>query len=298
MIEVGRVTFPLAFAQQFRTTDITMHRIETDMTVAHDESAIDDQRGSYDVPPVTRAFRLLRYISAGNRCRNVSKAASALDINRTTLLRLLHTLEREGMIERDIQSGGYALSYGLLELAANMLSSRGVVRLARPLLARLAAETRLSGHLGVLSGTDVVVLVRETPDVQLVSNISEGSRLPAHATVMGRIILAHMPRDEVRRVLSPGNLQTVTAHTPGTLEELGRQLDADRTNELAWSIANYEVGIGSCAAAIFDHSKRPIAAISLSGHQSAFEPQSETRKIIAEGVRQTAARLSSLLGAQ
>ncbi|WP_258553426.1 IclR family transcriptional regulator [Paracoccus pantotrophus] len=257
-----------------------------------------DPNPSYEVPPVSRAFSLLRHISAGNRCRNMSKAAAALEMNRTTLLRLLHTLEREGMIERDEDGGGYILSYGLLELTASMLSSRDVVRLARPLLARLAAETGLSAHLGVLSRTDVIVLVRETPEVQLVSNIREGSRLPAHATVMGRIILAHMPRAEVRDLLADGKLAAITSRTAVTFEQLERQLDADRAEGLAWSVANYEEGIGSCAAVILDHSNRPVAAISLSGRQSAFEPNSDRRQAIADGVHSTAQRLSSLLGAQ
>lgn len=253
---------------------------------------------SYDVPPVSRAFSLLRHISAGNRCRNISRSAAALGINRTTLLRLLHTLEREGMIEQDEEGGGYILSYGLLELASGMLSSRDIVRLARPLLSRMAAETGLSAHLGVLSRTDIIVLVRETPDAQLVSNIHEGSRLPAHATVMGRIIMAHMTRDDVHRLLSDRDLAAVTPRTPVTFAQLDQQLDIDRTEGLAWSVANYEAGIGSCAGVILNHSNRPMAAISLSGPQGAFEHDSDRRQQIADSVRSTTQQLSSLMGAR
>ncbi|KGJ05842.1 transcriptional regulator, IclR family [Paracoccus halophilus] len=260
--------------------------------------AVDDTSRSYDVPPVTRDFSLLRYISEGNRCRNMSRAASALDINRTTLLRLLHTLERENMIERDEGDGGYRLSYGLLELASSMLSSRDVARLARPLLARLASDVGLSAHLGVLSGADVIVLVREAPEVRLVSNIREGSRLPAYATVMGRIILANMSTDEVHATLSAQKLTAITQHTAVTLEQLDEQLAADRAEGLAWSAGNYESGIGSCAAVVLDHSNRPVAAISVAGQQSTFEPESEARQLIADRLRGTAQQLSSLMGAQ
>lgn len=252
---------------------------------------------AYDVPPVTRAIALLRHIGAGNRCRNMSRTAAALGINRTTLLRLLHTLEREGLIEGDHEEGGYILSYGLLELTAHMLSSRDVVRLARPLLSRLAAETGFSAHLGVLSGTDVIVLVRETPDVQLISNIREGSRLPAHATVMGRIILANQSHDDVRNIFPSQSLQTVTSMTPATLKALEDQLSQDRIEGLAWSVANFEQGIGSCAAAVFDHSRRPVAAVSLSGRESDFEPSSRDRERIAKGIRDVSQRLSVMLGA-
>lgn len=141
--------------------------------------ADEDPQRAYDVPPVTRALALLRHIAAGNRCRNISKASTALGINRTTLIRLLATLEREEMIEQDRDGGGYTLGYGVLELASSMLGSRNIVRTSRPLLVQLAQQTGLSAHLGVLSGTDVIVLVREAPTAQLVSNIHEGSRLPA-----------------------------------------------------------------------------------------------------------------------
>ena len=191
------------------------------------EAPISDDaptKAAYDVPPVTRAFALLRYIADGNRCRNMSRAASELSINRTTLIRLLHTLEREQMIEQDAQGGGYVLSFGVLELASHLLASRDIVRMSRPLLARLAAETGLSAHLGVLSGKEIIVLARETPDVQLVSNIREGSRLPAYATVMGRMILSHMPREEVLRLLEERDFTAITSQTPTTMQSLFEQL--------------------------------------------------------------------------
>lgn len=251
---------------------------------------------AYDVPPVTRAFALLRYIAEGHRCRNMSRAASELSINRTTLIRLLHTLEREKMIEQDAQGGGYILSFGVLELASHLLASRDIVRVSRPLLSRLAAETGLSAHLGVLSGTDVIILARETPDVQLVSNIREGSRLPAHATVMGRMILSHMPRENVQALLEGHDFPAITDQTPTTMDSLFTQLRQDREAGLAWSVAFFEEGIGSCAGVVLGMDGRPLAAISVSGAQSAFDAGSDKHEAIAQGVRQTADRLSAIMG--
>ncbi|PZX14629.1 IclR family transcriptional regulator [Celeribacter halophilus] len=256
----------------------------------------DPKTNAYDVPPVTRAINLLRYIAAGNRCRNTSKAASALGINRTTLIRLLHTLEREQMIESDHEGGGYILSYGLLELAANMLSGRNVVRLARPILSRLATEIGLSAHFGVLSGTEVIVLVRETPNVQIISNVHEGSRLPAHAAVMGRIILANMPREEVLALFADHPMSAVTSKTPTSLEDLNTQLDHDAREGLAWSVAFFEEGIGSCAAVVLDHSNTPVGAISVSGPQATFDLGADKRDQIAVAIRAAAKQLSSLMG--
>lgn len=260
------------------------------------EESDEKSNKTYDVPPVTRALALLRYIAAGNRCRNLSKASKSVGINRTTLLRLLHTLEREEMIERAAEGEGYVLGYGVLELASSLLGSRDIVRSARPVLQRLADDTGLSAHLGVLSGTDVIVLVRETPQAQLISNIREGSRLPAYATVMGRMILAHMPPDAVRSLLAGYDFAAITDQTPTTMDSLLTQLTQDRTAGIAWSVAFFEEGIGSCSCVVLDQTDLPVAAISLSGPQAYFEDGSASRQKIADGVCEAARRLSAMMG--
>ena len=114
---------------------------------------------------------------------------------------------------------------------------------AVPVLTRLAAATTLSAHLAVLDGHEIVYLVRRVPNHAFASNIRIGSRLPAHATNMGRSILANLPRDRVDRLYSDFDLRPVTPRTPVTPLQLRAQLDADRTLGLAWSDGNYEAGI-------------------------------------------------------
>ena len=95
---------------------------------------------SYSVPPVVRAIKVLRHIAAGNPVANQAQAARAIGINRTTLLRLLHTLEAEGLIESQPDSGNFVLGAGVLELAGRKISSLDVAQVASPVLARLAAR--------------------------------------------------------------------------------------------------------------------------------------------------------------
>lgn len=225
----------------------------------------------------------------------MSRAASDLGINRTTLIRLLHTLTRERMIEPDADGGGYVLSYGILEFASSLMASRDIVQTARPLLKTLARDTGLSSHLGVLAGREVVILARETPDSQLVSNIHVGSRLPAHATVMGRIILGHQPAEEVRNLLAGHDFPAITDQTSTTLDSFLQRIALDRKEGLAWSVAYFEPGIGSCAAAVLDGTGRAIAAISVSGQQAAFEAGSASHPVIARGVAGAAAHLSAIM---
>lgn len=266
-----------------------------------EETGIEDETSqgpSYLVPPVTRAFKLLRHIAAGGRCRNAAATARELGINRTTLIRLLHTLEAEGIIESNDDGASWQLGVGMISLAAEALKSRDVTRIAQPIMARLAAQLNLSVHLGVLDGRDVVYLLRETPNSHLISNIREGSRLPAHATTIGRILLAHMPDRQLLDLYRDAELEAHTAKTPTSVTQLIAQVVDDRSHGVAWSKGNFEPGIGSCAAAIFDHRGHPVAGINVTGPENQFSADSSNALEIEGALKAAAADISRGLGYQ
>jgi DNA-binding IclR family transcriptional regulator len=249
----------------------------------------------YASPPVQRAARLLRHIAEGDRVTNMSRTARELGINRTTLLRLLHTLQSERFIEPRPEGQGWRIGVGLIGLAAQAFFSEDLVQISVPVLTRLAETLSLSAHLGVLDGTEIVYLVRRVPNHSFASNIRIGSRLPAHAANMGRIILAHLPPERVDRMYAGAVLKAVTPHTAVTPAQLHAQLEADRACGLAWSDGNYEAGISSVAAAIFDATDTPVAALNVSGHAAAFAG-AERRAQIEAYVRAAAAEISQRLG--
>lgn len=256
----------------------------------------DAAEAAYSVPPVHRAFALLRHIAGGGRCRNVNQTAKSLGINRTTMIRLLHTLEAEGMIERIEEDAGWRLGPGMIVLAADALKSRDVVRVSRPIMARLAASLSLSSHLGVLDGREIIYLARETPDSHLVSNIREGSRLPAHGTTVGRVLLSHLPPERLRALYAGAELAAYSDRTATSLEALERQLAEDRARGVAWSVSNYERGLGSCAAPVHDHRGRVVAAINVTGPAEAFEPGAPRAEEIEAAVKAGAEEASAALG--
>lgn len=251
---------------------------------------------SYVAPPVIRAARLLRHIADGDHVLNTSHTAKALGINRTTLIRLLHTLEAERFIEQRPNGEGYQIGVGLIGLAAQSLFSQDLLQVALPVLNRLTETFRLSSHLGVLDGRDVLYLLRRTPNVHLASNIRIGSRLPAHATTMGRIILAFMPPKDVKDLYGRLELKAYTEKTRTTFADLRAQLDEDRKNGIAWSESSYEPGISSFAAPVFDHSASVIAAINVTGPNEAFPTKGGQRARIGEAVRAAALEISERLG--
>ena len=249
---------------------------------------------AYASPPIQRAIRLLRRIAEGDVITNMSKTARDVGIKRTTLLRLLHTLEAEHFIERN-QSQGWRIGVGLISLAAQAFSSDNLAQTAVPVLTRLSERLGLSAHLGVLDGREIVYLLRRVPNQVFASNIRIGSRLQAHAANMGRIILAHMPPERVDRLYAGINLKPVTPRTATTLLQLHSQLDADREAGLAWSDGNYEAGISSVAAAIFDATNEPVAALNVSGQLAQFEGAAR-RVQISEAVKSAALEISQRLG--
>lgn len=251
--------------------------------------------GGYASPPVQRVARLLRHIAEGDAVTNMSRTARELGINRTTLLRLLHALEAERFIEPRSEGNGWRIGVGLITLTAQAFFSQDLMQTAVPVLTRLAETLGLSVHLGVLDGREIVYLVRRVPNHAFASNIRIGSRLPAHAANMGRIVLAHLPPERVERLYAGVELRPVTAHTAVTPLQLRAQLDADRALGLAWSYGNYEPGISSVAAAIFDVTNSPVAAINVTGQSVQFDGV-EHRAQIGAAVSHAAREISLRLG--
>jgi DNA-binding IclR family transcriptional regulator len=249
----------------------------------------------YASPPVQRAARLLRRIAEGDAVTNVSRTARELGINRTTLLRLLRTLGSERFIEERAEGSGWRIGVGLIGLTAQAFFSEDLVQVSVQELTRLAETLGLSAHLGVLDGTEIVYLVRRVPNHVFASNIRVGSRLPAHAANMGRIVLAHLPAARVDRLYAGSMLRPVTPYTAVTLTQLHAQLDIDRAEGLAWSDGNYEAGISSVAAAIFDATGTPVAAINVSGHSADFAGAPRRERIATE-ISNAAAGISQRLG--
>lgn len=252
---------------------------------------------SYSVPPVERALNLLRHIGNGRRCRNLSTTSKELGINRTTLIRLIHTLEANRMIEQVEEGAGYRLGPGVISLAAQAIHGRDIVRTCQPLLLELAHSTGMSAHFGILDGTDLIYLSRETPNTHLVSNMRPGSRLPSYTSSGGRAILAEMAEDELRALFSGVKLEQVTAKTPMSLSAVLAQARLDKAAGFAWSEGNFEAGIGSCAAAVLDHRGRPVGAINVSGPESRFiEEGHSSEGPIKEAVQSAAKQASMTLG--
>jgi DNA-binding IclR family transcriptional regulator len=194
----------------------------------------------------------------------MTQIAEQVGMHKSTVHRMLATLEGKRFVQRNPATGTYRLGIRLLQMAYLTLEHNDLRQLATPFLHRLCEQYQENIDLAVLDDTDVVFLdVIEGPQrVKLSAAI--GQRLPAFATASGKAILAFMPDETVQRILERGMPQ-LTQHTirsPGALFE---NLRHAREWGFAIDEQEFEEGINAVAAPILDLNGQPIAAVAVAG---------------------------------
>ncbi|NYE46618.1 DNA-binding IclR family transcriptional regulator [Spinactinospora alkalitolerans] len=245
------------------------------------------------VPAATRALRLLRFLAAQAGPVSATAIARGLGLPRSSAYQLLEAMAEEGFVTHLPEERRWGLGVAAFEIGSAYLRHGPLERLARPLLTRLAEETGATAHLGVLHGCDTLYLLKEQPRHAPVLITGVGVRLPAHLTASGRAMLARLPRAQVR-ALFPGTEPFVsrTGRGPASPREL-RDLLADERRR-GWSSEDQQVaeGFASVAAAAFDHTGSPAAAIGLTVPSA----RPVTPAALAARARDAAAELTRRLG--
>lgn len=219
---------------------------------------------SESIRAVERALAVLSCFTNQTPELTLTQISERIGINKSTVHRLLATLERNQFLERDLLTGIYRPGKRLLQLAHLALEHNDLRRLAIPFLQLLCELHRENVNLSILDGTDVVYLdVIESPQrVKLAAET--GQRLPAFCTASGKAILAYLPDEVVRQSLAGGIPQYTqrTLTSPGELME-----DFVRAREQGYAISEqeFEDGINAIAAPIFNAGHQPIASISVAG---------------------------------
>lgn len=249
--------------------------------------------GSSGIQSVERAIALLKAFGEAEPDLGVTELSRQMGLHKSTISRLLATLEQGGLVEQDSRTGRFRLGLGLTTLAGLALNQLDVRDVAYPYLAELA---RLSGEtttLSVLNGREAVN-VEEVPGPQPVKHIGwVGRRLPLHATAAGKPLLAHLSAADIEAVLA----QPLSAHTPRTLisaDELRRELERIRRIGHAVADEEYELGLTAVGAPVRDHRGRVVASITISG--PTFRLPSEKLPGLGTLVKRTAGQISAALG--
>ncbi len=245
----------------------------------------------YNVPGLERGLRLLQLFDRARRVLTAADMARALDIPRSTAFRLAQTLAHLGFLEREGDS--YRVGPAVLRLGFEYIASLDVAELARPVVEHLRDATGLSAQLVIRDGRDVVVVLKASPVSTFASNVTVGTRLPAHATTLGRVLLADADDATLRALYPEPALPRSSPQSPRTLAELKRLLREDRARGYAVSESFFEQGISAVVAPVRDRIGAIAAAISVTAQRPTLEK--ELRERLVAQVLGAAAELSRQL---
>jgi DNA-binding IclR family transcriptional regulator len=249
---------------------------------------------SSGVQSVRRAIAILRAFSVEQPERAVGELSREMGLHKSTVSRLMATLEQGGLLARNPETQRYRLGIELIGLAAQVVNYTDVREIARPLLRQLASDCQESVNLVVLDGGQVVNLDQFVAPARQVKNIGRvGRRMWAHCTAAGKVLLAHLTPEELDLALA-GDLEAFTPHTITDPAQLRRELSTVRAQGYAVVQEELEEGLNAVAAPIYDHNARVAAAISVAGPAYRVTPQ-RFPELVSLLVR-TADQISERLG--
>lgn len=247
------------------------------------------------VNSVVRALGILQAFAQANGTLTLGEMSAKLGMPKSSLHRLVSTLEREGFLARHAETGRYQLGLAVLRLAGPALASIDLREIARPYLEGLARELHDTVHLAVLDRGDVIYIDKiESPSrVQMVSHI--GGRVPAHCTGLGKAMLAHLSEDEVRHIVEERGLPAYTPATIVALHPLFAELRATRERGYAVDAGEHESMVRCVAAPIRDSRAQMVGAVSATTVVAGWE--AEHRAAMTRAVLDVAHSISATLGA-
>lgn len=253
----------------------------------HDKPSGEDR---YLVPALQRGLQLLGQFSREERELTGADLSRRLGLPRASVFRILQTLEQMGYVERVGESAHYKLGMAVLRLGFEFLASMELTELGRPVIDDLCAATGLSAHLVVRDGREVVFVAKAVGHSFMFNSIQIGARLPAHATVLGRVLLADLSLEELAELYRGVPLVPHTDQTPTTVAALKQLVDEDARRGYGISQGGFESAISTIAAPVFGARNTVAAAVSVTVPAQQIDP--EQRDALVAQVCQAAQRLS------
>ena len=222
------------------------------------------------VQSLVRGLAVIRVFDAENTHLTLSDVARRAELTRATARRVLHTLADLGYVSTDGRR--FSLSPKILELGHAFLSSMRLPAIVQPHLERLTESAHESSSVAVLDGRDIVYVARVARQRIMTVAINVGTRFPAYATSMGRVLLSHLPADELDAYLDGHEREAFTSHTITDRGTLVAELT--RVREQGWALVDQELeeGLRSIAAPIRDRTGAVVAALNLSASSRRGEP--------------------------
>jgi len=249
----------------------------------------------YFVPGLRRGLRVLEILANEERPMSVADIAKQMDLTRSSVFRLTYTLLHMGFVEE--VPGGKLLTLGprVLNIGYAYLASKDLIEIARPEIEALRDRTSVSSHLAILDRREILYLSCIQTRSGFLSTMNVGTRLPAFGTPMGWLLLSELSARELAALFLESTFAPLTDQTPRNLQELTQRIATALAQGHAISHGAVEPGGSSIAAPIRDRSGSIVAALDISGPDTAFDLSVFATRDVKEVV-DTARRISECLG--
>ena len=245
------------------------------------------------IQSVQRAAAILRCFTQTDSDLGVTTISQQLGLHKSTVSRLLSTLQQNGFVEQNPETGKYRLGLGLITLAGIVLERIDLRKIGHPYLVELAETTQETVNVVVLDGKECMNVggAASPRPIQYVGRI--GRRTPVHCTAAGKVFLANFTLEERRRLLVEP-LARFTKNTVVDIYALEQTLVQVQAQGYAVVHEEHQPDLSSIAAPICDHSTRVVAAVVVSGPTYRVGP--EQIKMFVDPLIETAYRISAQLG--
>lgn len=252
-----------------------------------------EPRGKWqNVQLLTRAVSVLDALSSCPVGCTLNALATTLELSKASLLRILRTFEDERLVRRD--GDLYRLGTRVLDFSHSYLRGLELVDAAKPLMEALVAKTEQTVSLAILDGLEVVYVAIEHAQQEIGIQGEVGARHPAHATALGKVLLADLAPVDRRARLALHDLVRLTHRTIVDPAALERHLDGVQAHGFAVDDEERGIGIRCVAAPIRRGDGRVLAAMSVAG--PIFHMTEEALPAVREELLHTVAEISESFG--
>jgi len=228
---------------------------------------------------------------------SIHDLAKKLNMNRTSLFRILYTLRHKGILDFDMETGKYQLSLKLVQLASLVLKRMGIKEVARPYLEEIKDKLNETVHLLALGDQHAIFIDKVTPAETMLMNSYIGMVAPLYCTASGKLFLSYQTEQYIENYLNTVPLKKFTDKTYTDREKLLENLRLIRQQGYSIDDEEIEEGLVGYAAPIFNRKGQVFASISVSGPASRMRrKKDEILPAIIEAAKIITQNYNSTLG--
>jgi DNA-binding IclR family transcriptional regulator len=215
----------------------------------------------YTVPAIRRAVQVLEILGNSHTGLSLAELSRQTNIPKSSLFRILLTLEHNSVVLQDHSRDVYTLGMKLIDWGNRALDKIDLKTVSHPHLVRMAHETKESYYLATLDSSEVIIIDRaDTAEIwQMVVRL--GQRSPVHATASGQVLIAELAPEVLDKIIARSGLKKFTPWTITSVARLKKHLREVKQQGYAVALAEYKPDLCVIAVPVRDHHGRAVAAL-------------------------------------